>query len=238
MIQSRFPGFLLVTSLCLNTVFATTCTLTVIAKAGDTCASLSGANALTVTQFIQLNPTISTCSLLPGTTYCVSDDPAALPTTSRTTTILVPTTSRPLAAPTGSLVPSPDGSDGICGGEYTCLGSVYGDCCSENGYCGNTTEYCAEGCNSVFGRCGGGVPVGEPATGTPTTVTVTLPAATRTVTATITVNQTVTRLQTVTQTVTTTASASARPSPTLEGTPAGCETFELLIHRCIANSSL
>ncbi|KAH8902810.1 hypothetical protein BR93DRAFT_218064 [Coniochaeta sp. PMI_546] len=231
MVQSRLSGFLLGAFLCLNTVIAASCTLTVIAKAGDTCASLSGANALTVTQFIQLNPAISTCSLVPGTPYCVSDDPAAVPTTPRTTTIPVSTTSRPAAGPTGTLVPSPDGSDGICGGEYTCLGSVYGDCCSANGYCGNTTDYCDEGCNSVFGRCGGGVPVDQPGTGASTTVTVTIiggpstcPAATRTVTATITVNQTVTRLQTVTQTVTTTASAPARPSPTLEGTDARCES--------------
>ncbi|OIW22838.1 hypothetical protein CONLIGDRAFT_687248 [Coniochaeta ligniaria NRRL 30616] len=233
MVQSRFPGFLLAVTVCLSPVFAATCTRVVTAKAGDTCAILSGANALTVTQFIQLNPGISTCSLLPGATYCVSDDPAAVPTTPRTTAVPVPTTSRP-AGPIGTLVPSPDGSDGICGGEYTCLGSVYGDCCSANGYCGNTTEYCGEDCNSVFGRCGGGVPADEPGTGTAPTVTVTviggLPtcpaAATRTVTATITINHTVTtKPQTVTQTVTTTASAPARPSPTLEGTDAGCKTY-------------
>jgi hypothetical protein len=198
---------------------------------------MSGANSLTVTQFIQLNPSLSTCTLSVGTTYCVSDDPAAA----------IPTTSLPAAAPTGSLVPSPDGSEGICGGStgYTCLDSVYGDCCSENGYCGNTTEYCSEGCNPLFGRCGGGVPVDEPTSapgGTPATATVTVtvtvvtggggggpatcPAApTRTLTATVTINQTVTRLQTVTQTqtVTTTAAAPARPSPILEGTTARCK---------------
>ncbi|KAB5585176.1 hypothetical protein GE09DRAFT_18014 [Coniochaeta sp. 2T2.1] len=233
MMQSRVPGLLFAASLCLGSAFAATCTLTVVAKAGDTCASLSTANALTVAQFIQLNPSISTCSLSPGTTYCVSDNPAATPP--RTTAAPAPTTSAPAAGPTWTLVPSPDGSDGICGGEYTCLGSVYGDCCSENGYCGNTTEYCGAGCNSVFGRCGGGLPVDDPGAGTPTTVTVTViggpstcaAAPTRTVTATITVNQTVTRLQTVTQTatVTTTAAAPSKPSPILEGTTSRCKTY-------------
>ena len=243
MVQSRVPGLLLAAAaLYLTPVLAATCTRTVAAKAGDTCASLSASNSLTVAQFIQLNPTIATCSLLPGATYCVSDDPAAITTPPRpTTAVPAPTSSSLAAAPTGSLLPSPDGSEGVCGGNtgYTCLGSVYGDCCSENGYCGNTTEYCdaATGCNAAFGRCGGGTPAtpGGETGGAGTTVTVTVvtggaaptcPAApTRTVTATVTVNQTVTKLQTVTatHTVTATSSAAARPSPILEGTTSRCE---------------
>ncbi|KAK8216368.1 chitin binding protein [Phyllosticta capitalensis] len=52
---------------------------------------------------------------------------------------------------TGSV--SPDGS---CGGSsgYTCLGSSKGNCCSQYGYCGATTDYCGTGCNSAFGSCG------------------------------------------------------------------------------------
>lgn len=53
-----------------------------------------------------------------------------------------------------------DGSDkispnGSCGGEtgYTCTGSVFGACCSEYGYCGDTTENCGTGCQSEFGTC-------------------------------------------------------------------------------------
>lgn len=233
--QSRVPELLLAACLYLSPAVAATCTRTVTAIAGDTCASLSGSNSLTVTQFIQLNPTISTCSLVPGSTYCVSDDPAAVPTTRPT---LAPTSLLP-PVPTGTLLPSPDGSDGICGSGYTCLGSVYGDCCSENGYCGNTTEYCATGCNAVFGRCGGGLPVDQPGTsapvsGVPTTVTVTVgspvtcSSATRTVTALVTsivtLSQTVTRLQTVTATVTATVAASAKPSPILDGTTSQCES--------------
>jgi hypothetical protein len=45
--------------------------------------------------------------------------------------------------------------DGACGGTtgQTCLGSVFGDCCSEYGYCGNTAVYCSAGCQSAFGTC-------------------------------------------------------------------------------------
>ncbi|OAG03934.1 uncharacterized protein CC84DRAFT_1177859 [Paraphaeosphaeria sporulosa] len=46
--------------------------------------------------------------------------------------------------------------DGTCGGYtgYTCKGSVFGNGCSRNGYCGKTSEYCGAGCNSKFGTCG------------------------------------------------------------------------------------
>jgi hypothetical protein len=236
-------------ALCATQALAATCTRTIVAKAGDSCATVAATYGLTVSQFIQLNPTLGTCALTPSTTYCVSDNPAAAPTT----TILPTTSLPPVAVPTSSLIPSPDGSEGVCGNVYTCLGSVYGDCCSEAGYCGNTTEYCGDGCNSVFGRCGGGIPPDTPA-GPGTTATVTVTAApgtcaatTKTVTlapgtvvqtATITKLQTVTlapstviqtatitKLQTVTQTVTVTASATgpAKPSPTLSGTYSNCE---------------
>jgi hypothetical protein len=46
--------------------------------------------------------------------------------------------------------------DATCGGtnQYTCLGSSFGNCCSQNGYCGSTTDYCGTGCQSGFGNCG------------------------------------------------------------------------------------
>jgi hypothetical protein len=230
MVQLRYPGLLLAIAAFLGPVLAATCTKTVVARAGDTCATVSVANALTVSQFIQLNPTLATCSLVPGTVYCVSVDPAAITTTPPRTTSTPPAPTSSGAAPTSSLIPSPDGSDGVCGGGYTCLGSVYGDCCSEVGYCGNTTEYCGEGCNPVFGKCGGGIPVDEPGAPAATvTVTVTGPitcsagTVTRTITQLVTVSQTVTKLQTVTQTVTTATSAAPRPSPTLGGTARNCE---------------
>ncbi|KAK1763949.1 hypothetical protein QBC33DRAFT_622452 [Phialemonium atrogriseum] len=153
----------------------------------------------------------------------------------------------PAAAST--LVPSPDGSEGVCGGKYTCLGSVYGECCSANGFCGSTTEYCGDGCNPAFGTCGGGEPACEAAeTETVTLLTVstatvtavkTAPAASaRTVTVTVTgAARTVTApARTVTapaRTVTVTAAAAnapstaapARPRPTIYGTNSRCQTY-------------
>lgn len=51
-------------------------------------------------------------------------------------------------------------TDGNCGSNSdtsaTCLGSTYGDCCSSKGYCGETSAYCAEGCQLDFGECNDG----------------------------------------------------------------------------------
>ncbi|KAF2178301.1 carbohydrate-binding module family 18 protein, partial [Zopfia rhizophila CBS 207.26] len=45
--------------------------------------------------------------------------------------------------------------NGECGGTtgQTCLGSDFGNCCSEYGYCGSTEIYCSTGCQLVFGTC-------------------------------------------------------------------------------------
>jgi hypothetical protein len=37
----------------------------------------------------------------------------------------------------------------------TCLGSTFGNCCSQYGYCGSSTDHCGTGCNTAFGNCGG-----------------------------------------------------------------------------------
>lgn len=52
----------------------------------------------------------------------------------------------------GSAVVSTDGS---CGGSVgqTCLGSEFGDCCSQYGYCGSISAYCGTGCQSDYGTC-------------------------------------------------------------------------------------
>ncbi|KAH7031446.1 uncharacterized protein B0I36DRAFT_349526 [Microdochium trichocladiopsis] len=44
------------------------------------------------------------------------------------------------------------GPGGACGGNnrYNCAS---GQCCSQYGYCGTTTEYCGAGCQPLFGRC-------------------------------------------------------------------------------------
>jgi len=47
--------------------------------------------------------------------------------------------------------------DASCGGSkgYTCIGSIFGKCCSVNGWCGATTAYCdtSSGCQSQYGSC-------------------------------------------------------------------------------------
>ncbi|KAJ4129133.1 hypothetical protein NW768_007666 [Fusarium equiseti] len=54
---------------------------------------------------------------------------------------------------------NPISEDGNCGSNSdinaTCLGSEFGNCCSVKGYCGKTSAYCDEGCQSSFGKCGG-----------------------------------------------------------------------------------
>lgn len=58
------------------------------------------------------------------------------------------------AAPTAT--PTKVSTDGTCGGNTgsTCQGSTFGNCCSAAGWCGSTADYCAAGCQSVFGSCG------------------------------------------------------------------------------------
>lgn len=44
-------------------------------------------------------------------------------------------------------------TSGSCGAGTTCLGSEFGDCCSQYGYCGSTTAYCGTGCQDAYGSC-------------------------------------------------------------------------------------
>ncbi|KAK2000448.1 glycoside hydrolase/deacetylase [Colletotrichum falcatum] len=46
-------------------------------------------------------------------------------------------------------------TDGRCGtvNGKACLGSVFGSCCSQYGYCGNTNGHCGAGCQAGFGNC-------------------------------------------------------------------------------------
>ncbi|KAF5664347.1 keratin-associated 5-4 [Fusarium heterosporum] len=47
-------------------------------------------------------------------------------------------------------------TDGNCGKNgKTCKGSVFGDCCSEYGYCGKGDTFCRTGCQKGFGLCTG-----------------------------------------------------------------------------------
>ncbi|KAI1308844.1 hypothetical protein F5Y03DRAFT_349422 [Xylaria venustula] len=46
---------------------------------------------------------------------------------------------------------SPDGTCGASG--FTCVNSVYRDCCSQKGWCGFSLSYCSTGCREGFGKC-------------------------------------------------------------------------------------
>ncbi|KAG9238511.1 glycoside hydrolase family 61 protein [Amylocarpus encephaloides] len=56
----------------------------------------------------------------------------------------------------GSTPSLPVSRSGGCGSSTlgeTCKGSVFGDCCSEHGYCGKMPSYCGLGCQKDFGEC-------------------------------------------------------------------------------------
>lgn len=61
--------------------------------------------------------------------------------------------------PSGTLIPS---TNGQCGNVTTCAGSVFGSCCSEYYYCGNSLDFCGTGCRLGFGSCGGVAPPPPP----------------------------------------------------------------------------
>ncbi|KAF2430333.1 hypothetical protein EJ08DRAFT_734125 [Tothia fuscella] len=48
---------------------------------------------------------------------------------------------------------SPDGKCGPLNSGATCVGSGFGDCCSEANWCGSTPAHCVKGCQNSFGAC-------------------------------------------------------------------------------------
>ncbi|KAI9821948.1 MAG: hypothetical protein M1827_002530 [Pycnora praestabilis] len=47
----------------------------------------------------------------------------------------------------------PVSTDATCGTTNTCLGSSFGNCCSQHGWCGSTADYCGTGCQAIAGTC-------------------------------------------------------------------------------------
>ncbi|KAI1333889.1 concanavalin A-like lectin/glucanase domain-containing protein [Xylariaceae sp. FL0016] len=85
-----------------------------------------------------------------GSSKSIKAQNSSLPSSVTTKTASTATTPMPLQT---DLPISPNGH---CGkdSKKICKGSLFGDCCSFYGYCGNTTEYCGLGCQSGFGICG------------------------------------------------------------------------------------
>ncbi|KAH8710045.1 hypothetical protein GQ44DRAFT_661884 [Phaeosphaeriaceae sp. PMI808] len=55
----------------------------------------------------------------------------------------------------GGTTPKPVSTDGTCGGSggKTCANSAFGNCCSQYGWCGSTSDHCGTNCNREFGTC-------------------------------------------------------------------------------------
>ncbi|KAK4211517.1 hypothetical protein QBC37DRAFT_268174, partial [Rhypophila decipiens] len=64
--------------------------------------------------------------------------------------------------------------DATCGGVsgYTCLGSEFGQCCSAEGWCGDTAQHCEtdSGCQSQWGLCGANLANSGPPSPSVTTI--------------------------------------------------------------------
>jgi hypothetical protein len=102
------------------------------------------------------NPTTTSTTSTISTTS-TSSAVVSIPTTSTTTSSSTFTRSSTSASPTVVTPLPPPGfvitTNGVCGNTTTCAGSVYGNCCSHFYWCGNSADYCGEGCRSQFGEC-------------------------------------------------------------------------------------
>ncbi|KAL1892255.1 hypothetical protein Sste5346_007211 [Sporothrix stenoceras] len=91
---------------------------------------------------------------VPTTTSAAAPPPTSAPKPSTTTSAAAPppATSSPAAAlPPGVSVTT----DGSCGNGKTCLGSTFGQCCSQFGFCGNGEQFCPAivACQPEWGHC-------------------------------------------------------------------------------------
>ena len=176
MVSSTLARALALLLLGQTTLAQSTCTRSLAARDGDTCASFAQFAGLTVTQFLRSNPGVFSCTaLVAGASYCVEGTASgAAPVVTVTRSVV------PIPNATGVLKITPDGS---CGGDVTCAGSRYGRCCSSHGFCGSSADYCGEGCQFGLGECddpAAPIPTGFPSgivvdTSTPPTPTPTTP---------------------------------------------------------------
>ncbi|KAF7884612.1 uncharacterized protein EAF02_004948 [Botrytis sinoallii] len=105
----------------------------------NSCGAIAHFYDITISDVVAWNPSltydasnITSCVFLPGYRYCVA------------------------GTTTGSDGTSSISPNGLCGADntnYTCEGSAFGDCCSEYGNCGSTSDFCGVGYQSRFGSC-------------------------------------------------------------------------------------
>ncbi|KAF2003312.1 carbohydrate esterase family 4 protein [Amniculicola lignicola CBS 123094] len=97
--------------------------------------------------------------------------PVSTPTSTSTST-RTSTSTGPSVTPTGP--PTTDGTCGSANGGTNCIGFKLGECCSQHGWCGSTTNHCNAECQPLFGNCKGGAgattsaPTATPSVGVPT----------------------------------------------------------------------
>ncbi|KAK3311700.1 uncharacterized protein B0T15DRAFT_522307 [Chaetomium strumarium] len=105
------------------------------------------------------NGTTTTTSASSSTTSSggiTTSPPPPITTTTTSTTSSRTTSTTTSASPTVSIPAGMTSSrDGRCGNNVTCLGSNFGRCCSQFGYCGDGDQYCPYivGCQPEFGYC-------------------------------------------------------------------------------------
>ncbi|KAN0099344.1 carbohydrate-binding module family 18 [Hyaloscypha variabilis] len=105
-----------------------------------------------------LPPSSSSAPVIPSSTY-IPPPPPPPPTTTSIAPVIIPTSSAapPPSAPTQPVAGPNTSTYGSCGGTggKTCLGSTFGNCCSQYGYCGSQPLYCSPvlGCNAQYGTC-------------------------------------------------------------------------------------
>ncbi|KAK0751753.1 hypothetical protein B0T18DRAFT_318276 [Schizothecium vesticola] len=155
------------------------CAETVTARSGDTCASIAELADISVTDFIQSNPFVTSCSeLTGGSIYCISGIASSSP---------------------GFI-----STDGTCEGSVSCAGSEFGRCCSAYGFCGSSVDHCGEGCQPSLGECGGDGSTPEPPASSDLSMVVA--TSTKIISSTAIVQATVVITRTITDTLTARAS--------------------------------
>ncbi|ESA43749.1 carbohydrate-binding module family 18 protein [Neurospora crassa] len=88
----------------------------------------------------------------PGTTSPSTSTSTSTPSTTTSTRTSTSTSAGPTYTLPPGQVPS---TDGRCGNGQNCLGSAYGRCCSQFGWCGDGDQFCPYivGCQPEFGYC-------------------------------------------------------------------------------------
>jgi len=112
-------------------------------SAGQTCTASTFGNCCSSSGWCGSTAAYCGTGCQPGFGLC--------PVQSSSTTLATTTTST-LSGPAASNL-SKNGACGPAGGNATCQGSQWGNCCSSYGYCGSDGDYCSTGCLAGYGTC-------------------------------------------------------------------------------------